>query len=196
LLSPTSGEFNLQIGIFTLKLIKLIKLTCVLLMTLSVSSANATLIFDFSFTNDTSGGSIVTGEIAGLLDNATSSASSVAILTNSSSFGVGQFDISQATTNLFTVSSGVLTSWDFLSFGVLASGSAFVADSSLILLSNPNPAAGLTFNANTVSSSNTSASSFVVTRRLPMATVSEPSTLVIFALGMIGLASRRFKKNP
>lgn len=93
----------------------------------------ATLDFNFSFTNDaTTGGGTVTGIVRGLTDNATSAATSVEVLTNTSSlgsFGIGEY-IGNPTVNSFTLSSGVITSAGFTSVGVLNTSPA-VTDSSL-----------------------------------------------------------------
>ena len=55
---------------------KILKLAAALLMTVWVSSAHATLIFDFNFT-DVDGNTVISGEILGLVDDATSSATAI-----------------------------------------------------------------------------------------------------------------------
>ena len=49
----------------------------------------ATLDFSFSFANAAYDGGIITGYFRGLTDNATGSATSVEVVSNSSGFGVG-----------------------------------------------------------------------------------------------------------
>jgi hypothetical protein len=56
--------------------LKILKLAAALLMTVWVSSAHATLIFDFNFT-DVDGNTVISGEILGLVDDATSSATAI-----------------------------------------------------------------------------------------------------------------------
>ncbi|WP_342805615.1 hypothetical protein [Alteromonas sp. M12] len=56
-----------------------------------MGAAQASLIFDFTFTNSANGGGVVSGEILGLVNNNTVMASSVKILSNSAGFGIGSY---------------------------------------------------------------------------------------------------------
>ena len=76
----------------------------------------STLSFDFTFTDVANGAGVVTGIISGLMDNATSSATSVQVISTTGGFGTGEY-VGTPTVNTFTVSSGVITSFAFLDFG-------------------------------------------------------------------------------
>jgi hypothetical protein len=87
---------------------KVIKLAVVLLMTTWVSTANASLIFDFKIT-DVNSNVIVTGEILGLLDDNHGQASSVRILSIfSENVSLEVLAGSGLTFNTFDVSHGEL----------------------------------------------------------------------------------------
>jgi hypothetical protein len=89
--------------LFALTSFAVVAVTC-----LAPVSASA-LSFNFSFTN-------VTGVISGLADNATSAATSVQVTSNTAGFGVGEY-VGNPNVNQFTVSAGVLTVANFISFG-------------------------------------------------------------------------------
>ena len=82
----------------------------------STPSYAATLSFDFTFTDVANGAGVVKGIISGLMDNGTSSAASVQVISTSGGFGTGEY-VGTPDFNTFTVSSGVITSFDFLDFG-------------------------------------------------------------------------------
>ena len=94
-----------------------------------VSAQAATLDFTFSFTNVASGGGIVAGIVRGLTDDATSAASSVEVLSNTSGFGVGEY-VGKPLLNLWILTAGNITGVNFNSFG-LFNVSPDVTDSSL-----------------------------------------------------------------
>lgn len=96
----------------------------------SMTPANADLIdFDFSFTNSANDGGTVTGIVRGLMDDATSSAASVEVLSNSTGFGIGEY-VGSPSDNIWVVAAGMLVEFDFLAFGS-SNSSPDVFDSSL-----------------------------------------------------------------
>jgi len=171
---------------------KITNIIAALLMSGWVGVANASLIFDFSFTNSSNGGGIVTGEILGLLDNATGAATSVRVLTNSLGFGIGEYG-SYPSLNTFTVDSGVLISFDFLSFGVNNSFTSPL-DGSIRLTftpSFPSGIAGLGVDGSSVIHASFFNSGFAVVQR----SVPEPSSIILLSLGIAGLLVSRHRKQ-
>jgi hypothetical protein len=174
---------------------KVIRLACTLLMTAWVSSANASLIFDFSFTDILRNNAKVTGEILGLSDNKLGAASSVRVFSNTEGYGVGEY-VGLPDDNIFIVSNGVIVSANFLSFGEKNS-SPDVTGSSLNmfklnggddfsfagLINN-----GIAFNGVSI---NTSQLVFVK-RNVP---VPAPSSLILLSLGLAGLSFARYRKQ-
>ena len=79
-------------------------------------SAHA-LSFTFSFTNS-SYPETVTGVVSGLADDTTGAAASVQVTGNTAGFGLGEY-VGTPFSNSFTVSGGVVTSYDFESFGIV-----------------------------------------------------------------------------
>jgi hypothetical protein len=66
----------------------------VTLVLLAGSAAHAaTLSFNFVFTNASNGGGTVTGVVEGLIDNNTTSATSVRVLSNTLGFGLGEYAV-------------------------------------------------------------------------------------------------------
>jgi len=86
--------------------------------------------YSFSFENVLNGGGSVTGVIRGL-NEGTGAASSVEVLTNSLGFGLGEF-VGSPNKNVWTVSGGVITWFDFLGFG-FHNTAPYVTDSTLFL---------------------------------------------------------------
>ena len=83
----------------------------------ATQSVAATLSFSFSFGNERqSAGSIVTGIVSGLNDNATGAASSVTVTSNTAGFGLGEY-VGNPKYNRFTVAGGQITSFEFAVFG-------------------------------------------------------------------------------
>lgn len=81
----------------------------------SLAAHATTLDFNFTFINAVNGGGTVTGIVRGLVDNATVAATSVEVLTNTDGFGIGEY-VGDPIANSFTVSSGVVTAFDFSSY--------------------------------------------------------------------------------
>jgi hypothetical protein len=96
------------------KLLALASFAAVVATCLAPVSASA-LTFNFSFTNSTYP-ETVTGVISGLVDNATSAATSVQVTSNTLGFGLGEY-VGSPIANTFTLSGGLVTSFDFTSFG-------------------------------------------------------------------------------
>ena len=152
--------------------------------------ANA-LTFQFSFNNDVNNDpaqSLVVGIISGLQDNlANQFAPSVQVTSNPAGFGVGEYASPSNTTNLFSVSGGVLTSVDFVDFGGFFPN---VTCCTLALVSAVG-AAGL---------SNVTGSAFGNSTNLTFTAIAEtplPAALPLFAtgLGALGLLGWRRKKK-
>jgi hypothetical protein len=176
---------------------KVIKLACTLLMTAWVSSANASLIFDFSFTDILQNNAKVTGEILGLSNNNFGAASSVRVFSNSEGYGVGEY-VGLPDINTFEVLNGSIVFADFKSFGVKNS-TPDVTDSSLRLFdSGPGGfvqfRAGLTHSPSSVSaaSNNQFTQLIFVKRNVP---VPAPSSLILLSLGLAGLSFARYRKQ-
>lgn len=89
-----------------------------LALMIAVPADAATLDFNFSFTGTFQSEGLVTGIIRGLTDNATSSASSVEVLTAAGGFGMGEYVLPTSIViyNTFTVTSGAITDWAFSAF--------------------------------------------------------------------------------
>lgn len=172
---------------------KIIKLTCALLMSAWVSSANATLIFDFSFTDRANGGNhYVTGEIIGLSDNATGAASSVRIITHEGGFGIGEY-VGAPWFNLFTVDNQNITFMNFVSFGVL-NVSPVVTDSSFTLkYSLDSSSVGLSSYGSSISTGFFTFQDFQISLR--SVDVPEPGTVILLSLGLAGLSFARYRRQ-
>ncbi len=160
------------------------KIVALLSICLLSNIAQADLIeFDFSFVNSGSnGGGTVTGIIRGLSEG-TGAASSVEITGNTGGFGLGEYVLG-STYNTWTVAEGLLTSFDFLSFGVYNG-----LDSSIRLTTRTEGIwSGLSQRTNSVSHpfSNFSATARAVS-------VPEPGTLLLFGMGLLGLGIARRK---
>jgi hypothetical protein len=102
-----------------MRLLRLAALAAMLLTAAPLGARAALLDFTFTFTNQQFGfvGGTVTGVVRGLTDNATSAASSLEILSNSSGFGLGEYAGAPAV-NTWTLAAGAITGFSFLSLGV------------------------------------------------------------------------------
>lgn len=122
----------------------------------------ATLNFNFSFTNAQPGSKdeLITGIVRGLVDNGTSKATSVEVLSNTAGYGLGEY-LSASSSNRWVVASGAIIGFQFRSLG---KDNAFpaVTDSSLTLFDyaictrrcrSRSIGSGLTQSANNVQSS-------------------------------------------
>ena len=100
-----------------MKSVRLALLAALLACTPLVARA-ALLDFSFAFTNQQTQflGGYVTGTVRGLTDDASSAASSVEILTNTSGFGLGKY-IGVPVFNTWTVTGGVITAFSFAALG-------------------------------------------------------------------------------
>jgi hypothetical protein len=85
--------------------------------------------FKFQFNNVLNGEGVVEGFIRGLEDNGTSAATSVEVTSNTEGFGIGEY-VGNPLFNSWTVTGGILTDFDFISFGSLNTSPA-VTDSAL-----------------------------------------------------------------
>ncbi|MDO6684135.1 MULTISPECIES: PEP-CTERM sorting domain-containing protein [unclassified Agarivorans] len=160
------------------------------------SSAQATLLdFNFSFENILNQGGSVTGVVRGLSEG-TNTASSVEILSNTAGFGLGEY-LSPSATNTWTVTAGMVTAFEFVSFGI-SNNLPFVTDSTLYLNSEDNLGATFRAGLSNLSNSVTSGSSIVTTEDISLtfsqvsaASVPAPATFSLLALGLLGLSLRR-----
>jgi hypothetical protein len=118
-----------------MKSVRLALLAALLACTPLVARA-ALLDFSFAFTNQQTQflGGYVTGTVRGLTDDATSAASSVEILTNTSGFGLGEY-IGAPLFNGWTVTGGVITAFSFAAIGSVNTPPA-VTCCSLVMTSN------------------------------------------------------------
>jgi hypothetical protein len=170
---------------------KVIRLACTLLMTAWVSSANASLIFDFSFT-DIRDNSIVTGEILGLSNNNLGAASSVRVISNTQGYGIGEY-VGVPGNNIFQVSNGVMISANFLYFGVNNTSPDITASSLYLSLLNTDTIAGINNTGGVFGSASVNTSQLVfVKRNVP---VPAPSSLILLSLGLAGLSFARYRKQ-
>ena len=149
---------------------------------MSFAASAATLTFDFSFTNSANGGGTVMGVITGLLDNATSAATSVRVTSNTAGFGIGEY-VGNPPSNVFTVSGGTITApYIFESFGVLNTSPAVTCCSLAFNLTagiiGAEPTAGLANDRGSV----ILGSGATFTPVVPI-----PATLPLFATGLAGL---------
>ncbi len=170
-----------------------VKLTAVSFLAFAGLVANVTsgyaitLDFNFSFDNAVNGGGTVTGIVRGLTDDATSAASSVEVLSNTSGYGIGEY-IGNPLTNAWTVTAGVITDFEFLAFGADNCCSA-VTTSSLDLEVNPffGPSvAGLTHDPDSVAASDRANLTFTSTK---ISAVPVPAALPLMVLGLASLGA-------
>jgi hypothetical protein len=175
---------------------KVIRLACTLLMTAWVSSANASLIFDFSFTDIFNNNAKVTGEILGLSNNNFGAASSVRVLSNSQGYGVGEY-VGMPVNNMFEVLNGSIVTANFKSLGLLNS-TPNVTGSSLKLfyggIGFVQYEVGISSNGASVGTTTNNPLSQLVfeKRNVP---VPAPSSLILLSLGLAGLSFARYRKQ-
>lgn len=158
---------------------------------IGLNTANASLIFDFSFENSSNGGGIVTGVVKGLIDNQSSVATSVEVLTNPLGFGIGEY-IGNAETNLFTVDNGVITTFDFVSRSNLFSPALQVTSLALQSFgSGPsfNSVAGLSIGDGIFGTFD----SITFTQRSDAIPADAPASLLLILICLIGLSMVRYK---
>jgi hypothetical protein len=155
--------------------------------------ANA-LTFQFSFTNSAFNDpaqSLVQGIISGLQDNtALQPALSVQVTSNPAGFGLGEY-IGITSSNIFSVSAGIITHAGFLVFGVDNSSPQVTCCTLLLSLSGEQHDAGL---GNHINSVQQAAANLVFT---PVAGTPLPAALPLFAtgLGALGLLGWRRKRK-
>lgn len=162
---------------------------------LSPLSAKAGLLaFSFTFTNmayDYSG--TITGVVGGLTNDATSSASSLEILSNTAGFGLGEyiigpegFNVGPGNFNTWTVSGDQIVSYYFLAFG--ETNPLPVKCCSLYLFSGDGSFAGLDESAKGIGGFG---SDIVFT----LVAVPEPSTWATLLLGFAGLGFLGYRRR-
>ena len=95
------------------------------------AASAAPLTFDFSFTVPVPSAYTVMGVITGLADNTTSAATSVQVTSNTVGFGVGEY-VGIPDFNIFTVSGGMVTAYDFQDFGAINTSPAVTCCSLLL----------------------------------------------------------------
>lgn len=171
---------------------KVLAAAALALSALTTTASAATLDFTFSFVNagvnNGSGTATVTGIVRGLEDNATSAATSLEVLSNDDGFGIGSYDIANASQNEFTVSNGQIVDADFVVFGFFAEA-PFVTDSTLdmgIPLIGTLIQGGLRQAVDGASSSPASAVTFTPVTAVPL-----PAGGVLLISGLVGLAALR-----
>lgn len=166
---------------------------------LSASAAIAMpMDYNFTFNNALNGGGTVTGIVRGLQEG-TSAASSVEVLSNSTGLGVGEY-IGSPLTNSWTVLAGEVVAFDFLSAGVLNSPPA-VLDALIFLDSTE--LSGASFRAGIAPSPGpfVTGSGFVSTEdialtftKVDVAPIPGPAPIFLLAAGLAGLVTTRRRK--
>jgi hypothetical protein len=106
-------------------------------MAVPEAATAATLNFNFDFTSVNGSGGEITGIVRGLNDNATGSASSVQVLSNTAGFGLGEY-AGNPTQNTFTVANGRVISATFISLNQSNPSSA-ATQNSLVFYFSPDP---------------------------------------------------------
>ncbi|WP_165569652.1 PEP-CTERM sorting domain-containing protein [Corallincola luteus] len=161
----------------------------------ATNTAQAALLdYTFTFENALNGGGTVTGIVRGLTEG-TSAASSVEVFSNTAGFGVGEY-VGSPVANFWTVAGGIITDFEFVSFGVVNSAPA-VTDSTLLFrsaeLNGTFFRAGLSDAPNSV----TSGSALVSTEDISLsfapasAAVPAPAPIALLGLALVGLVLRR-----
>jgi hypothetical protein len=155
-----------------------------MLLSAWVSSANATLIFDFTFTDKKF---VVIGEILGLSNDSKGAATTINIISNTAGFGVGLYTpiiISPAgdVNNLFTVNTlGQIVDANFS--GSLGSNKFYIGKTNRL-------DDGKRFAL--VITGNISISQRVT---VPEVSVPEPGTVILLSLGLTGLSFARYRRQ-
>lgn len=158
--------------------------------------------FRFQFNNVLNGGGVVEGFIRGLEDDGTSAATSVEVISNTAGFGIGEF-VGNPFLNTWTVTGGILTDFDFLSFGT-SNTSPAVTDSTLFFSSSERFGtafrAGVSNSARTVTTGSSIVSAedigLTFTRVEEVESVPEPASLLgLFAIGAVAAGGGALKKK-
>jgi hypothetical protein len=186
---------------FLMKWLILVAVQALASHSLVASAASAsTLQFEFIFSNDRQNpGSIVRGLITGLIDNATSAATSVRVTSNTAGFGLGEYAFFP-NDNRFTVENGVITAFRFIARG-LDSASDDLTCCSLGLTSNGQNSDPTRYGAGLEHSPQGVAFNYVfmgavAPLKIIPAPVPLPAAGVVFAtaLAALGLIRRRKKR--
>lgn len=144
---------------------------------------------------------IVEGFIRGLEDNGTSAATSVEVTSNTAGFGIGEY-VGNPFLNSWTVTGGILTDFDFVSFGFINTAPA-ITNSTLFF--NSSESMGASFRAGIRNEPNriilasalvsTEDIGLTFTRVEEVESVPEPtSLLVLAAIGAVATGSALKKK--
>jgi hypothetical protein len=177
---------------------KILKLAVALLVTTWVSSANATLIFDFTVT-DGSGNTLVTGEILGLKDNATGAATSVKLSPLYAQTGVlDDFKLwNEQEWNSFTVENGILVAGDYKAYD-----DVFIAYADVRFTFQPSQKVFVFDWQFQGGAFNEMFGYLQINQRVvsappsnPQISVPEPSTVILMSLGIVGLSFSRYRKQ-
>ncbi|MEP0874163.1 PEP-CTERM sorting domain-containing protein [Trichocoleus desertorum AS-A10] len=175
-------------------------LTVATVATLSTLAPNpaeaASLNFNFLFTNEAHGGGTVTGVVRGLLDNTTSAAKSVEVLSNTAGFGLGEY-VGNPRDNFFTVSNGNITNFEFLSFGNRNTSPAVTSSSLWLARFGDSNRGGLSDSSYYVGIYNSGPTlQFTkATPDTPATSVPEPTVTAGLALTGIAILARRGKQK-
>jgi hypothetical protein len=184
-------------------------MTIVVVLLTASASAHAGLIYQYTFThtyNNVQG--TTTGKIYGLEDNTTGQASNITMETYNSDWLSGATSVLNLFNgyqlNEYTMANGVLTKFQMIywntDLGLLGIGIEQRRTMMMVYDIGVDPVAQGTIRFNLWSSRynsvNEGSGPLTISAYAPLGTeVPEPSTLAIFALGLMALVSRRFKKQ-
>jgi hypothetical protein len=169
---------------------QLTKMFTVVILTGWMGIAQASLIFDFEFSDGTS---TISGEILGLMDNLSGqTASTVRLTSNTSSIGVGIDFADTAYSNSFDVNAGQITSYNFTSSVI----ESMVLNYGLVLLDDSSDIYARFYY---IDSSGVAVQAVeqrdVNPFSLRVTSVTEPHGVMILILGLAGLGISRFKQK-
>jgi hypothetical protein len=165
-------------------------------LSLTAQNPATALDFSFSFNNALNGSGSVTGVIRGL-EEGTGAADSVEVLSNTLGFGLGEY-VGNPGNNTWTVLSGEITAFNFLSFGVRNTSPA-VTGSTLFFGSRELNGATFRAGLSNSPSSVTIGNSGVTTQdiALTFTRISDPTPIPTPALlpGLVGMGIAALRKR-